>query len=269
MKAKDTKKIISGIESGYDLVAEKFSGTRAYMWRDLEFVKNMVKPGDRVLDFGCGNGRLAGFLGGEYKHYVGVDISKNLIDIAKQRYHSENISFVKLSSDFSSLPFKDNQFDIIFSIAVFHHFPSGKYTSEVFSELHRVLKPDGKIVIAVWNLWRKQYLKYHKKEKDEWIDAAIPFRSNEKTFQRYHHPFTVRELKIFFGGSGFKIISCKKHFNLVCKLYEGKKAIRYFRKFSVAYCRLHPSRKKAQKALFTAKTADEFLAAVEQWYSED
>lgn len=60
-----------------------------------------------------------------------------------------------------------------------------------------------------------------------------------------------------------------KHFSLVCKLYEGKKAIRYFRKFAVAYCRLHPSRKKAQKALFTAKTAEEFLAAVEQWYSED
>jgi nifR3 family TIM-barrel protein len=57
-----------------------------------------------------------------------------------------------------------------------------------------------------------------------------------------------------------------KHFSLVCKLYEGKKAIRYFRKFAVAYCRSHPSRKKAQKALFTAKTAEEFLAAVTEWY---
>jgi len=57
-----------------------------------------------------------------------------------------------------------------------------------------------------------------------------------------------------------------KHFNLVCKLYEHKKAIRYFRKFAVAYCKLHPLRKKAQKALFSAKTAEEFLAAVEQWY---
>lgn len=60
-----------------------------------------------------------------------------------------------------------------------------------------------------------------------------------------------------------------KHFSLVCKLYEHKKAVRYFRKFSAAYCRLHPSRKKAQKALFTAKTIDEFVAAVEQWYGED
>jgi tRNA-dihydrouridine synthase B len=57
-----------------------------------------------------------------------------------------------------------------------------------------------------------------------------------------------------------------KHFSLVCKLYGHKKGIRYFRKFTVAYCRLHPSRKKAQKALFSAKTAEEFLVAVEQWY---
>jgi len=58
-----------------------------------------------------------------------------------------------------------------------------------------------------------------------------------------------------------------KHFSLVCKLCEHKKAITYFRKFVLAYCKHHPSRKKAQKALFSAKTAEEFLAAVEQWYS--
>jgi tRNA-dihydrouridine synthase B len=58
-----------------------------------------------------------------------------------------------------------------------------------------------------------------------------------------------------------------KHFYLVCKLYEPKKAIRYFRKFAVAYCKLHPLRKKAQKALFSAETAEEFLAVVKQWYS--
>ncbi|MFZ0035334.1 MAG: tRNA-dihydrouridine synthase, partial [Sedimentisphaerales bacterium] len=58
-----------------------------------------------------------------------------------------------------------------------------------------------------------------------------------------------------------------KHFNLVYRLYEPKKAIMHFRKFIVAYCKLHPLRKKAQKALFSAKTAEEFFAVVKQWYS--
>ena len=58
-----------------------------------------------------------------------------------------------------------------------------------------------------------------------------------------------------------------KHFDLVCGLYEPKKAIRYFRKFVVSYCRLHPLRKKAQKALFCADNREQFLAAAKQWYN--
>jgi nifR3 family TIM-barrel protein len=57
-----------------------------------------------------------------------------------------------------------------------------------------------------------------------------------------------------------------KHFDLVCKLYGDKKAVTHFRKFVVAYCKLHPLRRKAQKAFFSAKTAEEFLAVVQQWY---
>jgi tRNA-dihydrouridine synthase B len=57
-----------------------------------------------------------------------------------------------------------------------------------------------------------------------------------------------------------------KHFHLLCKLYGHKKAVRCFRKFTIAYCKLHPLRKKAQKALFSVNTAEEFLAVVQQWY---
>ncbi len=57
-----------------------------------------------------------------------------------------------------------------------------------------------------------------------------------------------------------------KHFKMVCNLYEQKKAITRFRKFAINYCKIHPQRRKAQKALVSAKTAEEFLAAVKQWY---
>jgi nifR3 family TIM-barrel protein len=57
-----------------------------------------------------------------------------------------------------------------------------------------------------------------------------------------------------------------KHFNLVCKLYGHEMAIRHFRKFAICYCKLHPLRRKAQKALVSAKSAEEFLALVQQWY---
>ncbi len=61
-----------------------------------------------------------------------------------------------------------------------------------------------------------------------------------------------------------KVIS--KHFTLLCKLYGDNKAIRHFRKFAIAYCKLHPSRKKTQKTFLSAKTAEEILNVISQWY---
>lgn len=58
----------------------------------------------------------------------------------------------------------------------------------------------------------------------------------------------------------------RKHFEMICRLYEPIKAVRYFRKFLVRYCRLHPKRKQAQKALLAAKSKAELLIAVKRWY---
>jgi nifR3 family TIM-barrel protein len=57
-----------------------------------------------------------------------------------------------------------------------------------------------------------------------------------------------------------------KHFRLLCSLYGDENAVRHFRKFAVCYCKLHPSRRKVQKAFYSATTADDFLAVVKQWY---
>jgi ubiquinone/menaquinone biosynthesis C-methylase UbiE len=183
-------------------------------------VKDLVKPNNRVLDFGCGNGRLAGFLENIYGEYVGVDISQKLLNIAKQRYSNEKTEFIKISGQAAKLPFRDNHFDVVFSIAVFHHFPSKEYSLKLAKELHRVLAPGGKFVITVWNLWQKQYLKYHQKTTKSWIDAEIPFKSGEKVFSRYHHPFRVGEMESLFEEASFKTLKTKEGWNL---LYIGLK----------------------------------------------
>jgi tRNA (uracil-5-)-methyltransferase TRM9 len=202
------KKILSDLEFGYDLIADKFSSTRAFMWRDFGFVKELVKPGDRVLDFGCGNGRLAGFLENTFQEYVGVDVSQKLIDAGREKYNRNNIKFLKIDPFADKLPFADNSFDIIFSIAVFHHFPGKEYRLQVAKELYRVMRPGGKLVVSVWNLWQKRFWKYHLifglKDKLDWGDLYIPFKSDDKIFERYHHAFRKSELKMLFIKSGFK-----------------------------------------------------------------
>lgn len=236
MENETVKKILLELESGYDLIADKFSSTRSFMWRDLGFVKDLIKPGDRVLDFGCGNGRLAGFLKGRYSEYIGVDISQKLIDIASQTYHNEKTKFIKVKPIFKrsdraakkecgrtsfALPLEDNYFDAVFSIAVFHHFPSEEYSLKVAKELHRVLKPSGKIVITVWNLWQKRFLRFSLKNEKGWKNMIIPFKAGEQVFNRYHHPFEMGELEELFREAGFRKLRTKTDYNL---LYIGEKS---------------------------------------------
>jgi len=58
----------------------------------------------------------------------------------------------------------------------------------------------------------------------------------------------------------------QKHFEMIYRLYEPVKAIRYFRKFLIRYCRLHPRRKQAQKALLAANNKSELQIEIKRWY---
>ncbi len=57
-----------------------------------------------------------------------------------------------------------------------------------------------------------------------------------------------------------------RHFEMILGLYQARKAIPYFRKFCIYYCKRHPQRKKAQMAITTAQTVQKMRMAIEQWY---
>ena len=61
----------------------------------------------------------------------------------------------------------------------------------------------------------------------------------------------------------------RKHFEMICQLYEPIKAVRYFRKFIARYCRLHPRRKQAQKTLLAANDRADLLIAIKRWYGNN
>ena len=57
-----------------------------------------------------------------------------------------------------------------------------------------------------------------------------------------------------------------EHWRMVLEAYPAKKAVGYFRKFVVRYCRRHPRRKAVQLELLGSCNPDEFEAAIKQWY---
>ena len=99
----------------------------------------------KVLDFGCGYGRIGNqlhHLG--YKHLIGVDSSKEMIN----RGLIEN-SHLDLRHILGSiLPFSDNEFDSIVTCAVFTCIPNQDLRKQILIELRRVLKPNSVLYLA-------------------------------------------------------------------------------------------------------------------------
>lgn len=220
MKQTIIEENLKQMEIGYDLIAKKFSETRKHFWRSLDFIKQYVQDRDSILDFGCGNGRLIELFNDKNVNYKGVDISGELIDFAKKQYPKSANSFLKILPNEISLPFNDENFNSVYSIATFHHLPGRSHRLAMARELYRVTKKEGWIVVTVWNLWQRKYRKqiiknkFNKfigRSKLDWNDCHITFTDNEgKVFNRYHHAFTEKYLERLFKKAGFNIVEVKK-----------------------------------------------------------
>ncbi len=201
---------VQKVRSDYDSIAESFSETRQSPWKGWDLIKKYFDPKKDVLDIGCGNGRLSEFF--KFKTYLGVDISKNLIGIAKEKYEGENVSFEV--GDFLNLPPK--KFDVVVSIAAFHHLPCKARRRRALKTIHKRLKKDGIFIFSVWNLLHlSQYQKncraallrsYLSLGLMHPRDLLIPWRKGSIKRKRYYYAFKVKEVKKLLKNTDFELV---------------------------------------------------------------
>jgi len=104
--------------------------------------------GKRVLEVGCGCGTdLLQFARAGAETY-GIDLSPNSVELVKKRLNLYGQKAEVRQADAESLPFPDEQFDLVYSWGVIHHTPD---TSQAVKEIYRVLKPGGTIKIMLYN----------------------------------------------------------------------------------------------------------------------
>lgn len=96
-----------------------------------------AKPGESILDLGCGDGQLTRRLAATGASVVGVDLSPQMLAAARER----GIDAREGSAE--SLPFADRAFDAVFSNAVLHWV---RDQEAMMAEVRRVLKPGGRFV---------------------------------------------------------------------------------------------------------------------------
>lgn len=113
-----------------------------------EFLSRIpIDPGSRVLDVACGTGQVAFPAHNAGANVVGIDIAPNLIDQARARAASENHDIQFDVGDAEALPYRDTEFDLVVTLIGAMFAPRPDLAA---SELKRVCKPGGRIVMGNW-----------------------------------------------------------------------------------------------------------------------
>ncbi len=223
MNRKYANEILLASREGYEKIAQDFSRTRGMFWPELLFVREIIPKNARLLDIGCGNGRFLGTLTDTSINYTGIDFSKGLINVARERYEFEgsqtslnrpNATFVE--GDALALPFPDEYFDMAVSFAVIHHIPSRAYRVQFLREAMRVVKPGGAIIITAWNVWHSRpgdiilstFKKLTGRAHLDFGDALLGFGKEKNV--RYVHALTMREIRSLAKEAGLKIERLEK-----------------------------------------------------------
>ena len=97
--------------------------------------------GERILDAGCGNGRVAVELSRRGKHVVGIDNDADMLDLAK----AKDASVIWMLADLAGVRL-DERFDVIVMAGDVLHYVTPGFESVVVSNLSRHLEPNGRLV---------------------------------------------------------------------------------------------------------------------------
>lgn len=134
--------------SGFDRIATRYettvAGRHSAKMKKAALACLEAPIRGAVLDVGCGPGLLLATLATSYPdlRLAGLDIAPEMIRVATERLGAR--AEIKLG-DAESLPWEDASFDYVFCIDSFHHYPNAR---RALSEFHRVLRPNGRVVLA-------------------------------------------------------------------------------------------------------------------------
>lgn len=115
---------------------------------DLEQISSfleLIPPGGTVVDVGCAAGRDTAIFAERGFKAIGIDLSKGLVDQAKQRH--PKLAFIK--ADMRQMPFDDGSVDGIWARAALVHMETTADAQQALQEFLRVLKPGGVISVRV------------------------------------------------------------------------------------------------------------------------
>lgn len=190
----------------YSKIASHFDSTRAHQWwwitEFITMINDATYEKKKVLDIGCGNGRNMDGFSNDTTTVYGIDNCLAFVNLLQER------GKYVLYADMTSIPFQDKYFDFLLSIASFHHLASEERRLRALSEMKRIIKPNGLLLLSVWSRVQPPKTK-QSREITDFGDILITWNRFGEIYQRYYYIFRIQELRVLFDKTGWSI---EKHF---------------------------------------------------------
>ena len=133
----------------YDLVMVLLTLGREKTLRKMTLDLGQVRPGDKVLEIGCGTGTLtlaAKVRVGASGEVVGIDIAPEMVEVASRKATRKGIDADFQAGSIEKIPFPDHSFDAVLCSFMIFHMPDA-IRRKGFKEIYRVLKSGGHLFI--------------------------------------------------------------------------------------------------------------------------
>ena len=165
---------------------------------DCARFKTLVPVGGRVLDYGCGYGRVCEQVRDLEYSVVGVDISKEMIKRGRKYY--PQVEF-ELITD-RSLPYENESFDAVILFAVLTCIPNDSAQRELIREIHRVLRPGGILYVSDYSLQTNERNQHRYEQFEKKYGTFGVFELPDGAVLRHHSIEWIEDLL-----SGFERIA--------------------------------------------------------------
>lgn len=185
-KGRNKKSNLMDPKTGYDMYASVYDEDLLYlnaMEKDAVFKILGDVKGKKILDVGCGTGRVIKYLKDQGAEVTALDISEKMVEICENKFPDVDC----VVGDVAELPFEEGEFDIVLGLFLIVHL---RDLREAFDEVYRVLKEGGRFILT--NINQRKAPKLKTKEGEEIVIDST-----------YHIP---RKVFLALEDSFFKVV---------------------------------------------------------------
>ena len=166
----------------------------ALIMKDLDLLTQGRDPKQmKVLELGCGIGRMTKYLASVFGEVHATDVSGEMIRSAQERLKGlDSVHFYE-TSGYDLSPLEDNSFDFAFSAFVFRHVPTPEIIEENLREAYRVLKPGAVMRFHTNSI---TVFDFEELDKDTWLGASF----SEALIRRFGNDVGAQIISIYGVG---------------------------------------------------------------------